>query len=647
MQAIKIEDFLHYSNLGKLQCKGQSLAWVKALPDAAKKEKYRYTIDEYKDGAIHPLTSFGEESDFVFADDNTIYFAGNRTKEKDKTFIYQLHLDGGEAQVAAALDHADYSVADVLADGRLLLTRRVDLNEAAKKKDPDAKDYIVMDEFPAYFNNQGVISKLRDRLFIFDPKTQQLTELLKDDKYFAFDFFQACGQTLYFTGESYTHSKSLKPALFAMDLDTLKTEELLPRDQWAIFDIFTLKDQLYLAATDQKRYDVEENPQLYLYDKNKHGLSLAAAWDDCWGNVVDTDLCLLDIRTSRKFQDKLYFTTTKVDHCVLEVFDGETVKPVFEFPSIDYFDFTGDGTLWFTGAAANETQQLYSYKDGQLSKHSNYNEDALKDRYVAQAQQLDYTDAQGKTQHGWVLYPKDFDPKKQYPAILDVHGGPKTVYGTPFFHEMQVWAGAGYFVFFCNIYGSDGQGNDYADMRGKWGRQDYDDLMKFTDVVLAQVPQIAADKLGITGGSYGGYMTNWVIGHTHRFAAAATQRSMSNWFSDSFLSDIGPWDDLYAIGAKELGDDLDYAWQQSPLKYAKNVTTPTLFIHSLEDFRCPLPEGMQFFRALLYYGTEARMCLFKGENHELSRSGQPKHRIRRLTEITSWFDKHLKKETAK
>ncbi len=642
MQAIKIEDFLHYSNLGKLQCKGQSLAWVKALPDAAKKEKYRYTIDEYKDGAIHPLTSFGEESDFVFADDNTIYFAGNRTKEKDKTFIYRLRLDGGEAQVVASLDHADYSVDDVLADGRLLLSRRVDLNEAAKKQDPDSKDYLVMDEFPAYFNNEGIISKLRDRLFIFDLRTQQLTELLKDDQYFAFDLYKVFGNTLYFTGDSYTHSKSLKPALFSMDLKTLQTEELLPKDQWEIFDLFTLKDQLYLAATDQKRYGVEENPQFYLYDPNKHGLSLAAAWDDCWGNVVDTDLCLLDVRTSRKFQDRLYFTTTKVDHCVLEVFDGKTIKPVFEFPSIDFFDFTEDGTLWFTGANANETQQLYSYQDGQLSKHSNYNEDALKDRYVAQAQQLDYTDAQGKTQHGWVLYPKDFDPKQQYPAILDVHGGPKTVYGTPFFHEMQVWAGEGYFVFFCNIYGSDGQGNDYADMRGKWGRQDYDDLMKFTDAVLDQVPQIAADKLGITGGSYGGYMTNWVIGHTHRFAAAATQRSMSNWFSDSFLSDIGPWDDLYAVGAKELGEDLDYAWQQSPLKYAKNVTTPTLFIHSLEDYRCPLPEGMQMFRALLYYGVEARMCLFKGENHELSRSGQPKHRIRRLSEITNWFDKYLK-----
>ena len=154
---------------------------------------------------------------------------------------------------------------------------------------------------------------------------------------------------------------------------------------------------------------------------------------------------------------------------------------------------------------------------------------------------------------------------------------------------MQVWASQGYFVFFANIYGSDGQGNDYANMRGHWGQEDYEDLMKFTDAALAQIPQIDAGRLGITGGSYGGYMTNWVIGHTNRFKAAASQRSMSNWLSDAFMSDVGPWDDLYSIDAKNLDEKLDYAWQQSPLKYAKNVTTPTLFIHSLEDYRCPLP----------------------------------------------------------
>lgn len=642
MKAIKIEDFLHYANLGKLKTKGQSLVWVKGLPDAVNKDKYKYTLDTFQNGQVLPLTSFGEEKDFVFIDEQTVAFTGNRSEEKGKTFIYKLSLNGGEAQAIAKLDYEDVSLVDVLEDGRLLLSRRVDLNEAEKKKDKDSKDYTVLDEFPAYFNGDGVLSKLRDRLYLYDLSSRKSTELLPDDKYFNFDDHYLFDNTLYFVGDSYTQAKSRKPGLFALNLTTLETKNLLPKDMWVIYDVCVLHGQLYVVATDQKRYSVEENPQFYKYDAKNADLTLAAAWDDCYGDCVDTDLCLLDVRTSRVFNDRLYFTTTKVDHTILECFDGEKVTPFFEFPSIEFFDFTADGTCWFTGPAGNETQQLYSFQNGKIEKHSSYNEAALKDHYVAEAKQVDYSDYAGNTQHGWVLYPKDFDPEKKYPAILNVHGGPKTVYGTPLFHEMQVWASAGYFVFFGNIYGSDGQGNDYANMRGHWGQEDYTDLMKFTDAVLEQVPQIDGDKLGIAGGSYGGYMTNWVIGHTHRFKAAATQRSMSNWLSDAFMSDVGPWDDLYAIDAKDLDEKLDYAWQQSPLKYAKNVTTPTLFIHSLEDYRCPLPEGMQMFRALLYYGVEARMCLFHGENHELSRSGQPKHRIRRLKEITDWFDQHLK-----
>lgn len=133
---------------------------------------------------------------------------------------------------------------------------------------------------------------------------------------------------------------------------------------------------------------------------------------------------------------------------------------------------------------------------------------------------------------GWILKPADFDEKRTYPAILDIHGGPKTAYGEVFFHEMQFWAGQGYVVFFCNPTGSDGRGDRFADLRGRYGQIDYEDLMAFTDAVLDRVPQIDTRRLGVTGGSYGGYMTNWIIGHTDRFAAAASQRSIANWVVD-------------------------------------------------------------------------------------------------------------------
>ena len=263
--------------------------------------------------------------------------------------------------------------------------------------------------------------------------------------------------------------------------------------------------------------------------------------------------------------------------------------------------------------------------------------------YVAKPNRIDYT-SHGDELHGWVLLPDGFDKKKKYPAVLDVHGGPRAVYTNAFFHEMQVWASKGYVVFFTNIRGSDGRGDEFADIRDKYGSVDFDNLMDFTDAVLAKYPNIDPKRVCETGGSYGGFMTNWIIGHTDRFCCAASQRSIANWVSFTFISDIGLYFGPDQCGAKGLFGDVntEFLWNHSPLKYAENVKTPTLFIHSDEDFRCPLPEGMQMMQALAVRNIETRLVIFKGENHELSRGGKPVHRIRRLDEITGWFEKHAK-----
>lgn len=215
------------------------------------------------------------------------------------------------------------------------------------------------------------------------------------------------------------------------------------------------------------------------------------------------------------------------------------------------------------------------------------------------------------------------------------------MYGEVFYHEMQVWANEGYFVFFCNPIGSDGRDNEFADLRGKYGTCDYNNIMDFTDAVLKQYPAIDAQRVGVTGGSYGGFMTNWIIGHTSRFAAAASQRSIANWISFYGVSDIG-----MTFGPDQQGgniyDDTEKLWWHSPVKYARACTTPTLFIHSDEDYRCPMAEGLQMYTALVDLGVESKLVYFKGENHELSRSGKPLHRMRRLNEITDWMQSHLK-----
>ncbi|MDV3277409.1 MAG: prolyl oligopeptidase family serine peptidase [Nitrososphaerales archaeon] len=192
-----------------------------------------------------------------------------------------------------------------------------------------------------------------------------------------------------------------------------------------------------------------------------------------------------------------------------------------------------------------------------------------------------------------------------------------------------------------NPRGSDGYSERFADIRGMYGTRDYDDLLEGLDYVLKRYPQIDGSRLGIAGGSYGGYMTNWAIGHTDRFKAAVTDRSIASWVSMWGVSDIGPHFTSDQIGGDPWNAE-ERLLADSPLRYAPNVKTPLLVVHSMEDYRCPLPEGVQFFTALKILGKEAEMVLFPGENHDLSRVGKPKHRVARLEHYLRWFDMHLK-----
>ena len=165
--------------------------------------------------------------------------------------------------------------------------------------------------------------------------------------------------------------------------------------------------------------------------------------------------------------------------------------------------------------------------------------------------------------------------------------------------------------------------------------------MQFVDHALKVTPNLDPDHLGVTGGSYGGWMTNWILGHTDRFKAACSQRSFSNWLSDFSASEIGFTFDPIEVGGIPWEDPVRL-WWNSPAAYVDKIKTPTLFIHSLMDHNCPLSESMQIFTAMRYRHIPARAVLFEGEGHGLSRGGKPKHRIRRIKEITEWMDTYLK-----
>nr|WP_263849036.1 S9 family peptidase [Lacticaseibacillus nasuensis] len=227
--------------------------------------------------------------------------------------------------------------------------------------------------------------------------------------------------------------------------------------------------------------------------------------------------------------------------------------------------------------------------------------------------------------------------------MLYIHGGPQAGYGYTFFHEMQVLASAGYGVINVNPRGGLGYGQDFtAAVIGHYGEGDYEDLMMSVDEAMKLDKTIDAKRLYVTGGSYGGFMTNWVVGHTDRFKAAATARSIANWISFYGTSDIGYYFTPWEITGEWTGDvnDIETLWRYSPLAYADHVKTPTLVLHGEQDQRCPIGQGEEFYTALKLRGVDTKFIRFPQSNHELSRSGLPNLRIVRMQAIMDWFDAH-------
>jgi len=280
-------------------------------------------------------------------------------------------------------------------------------------------------------------------------------------------------------------------------------------------------------------------------------------------------------------------------------------------------------------------------QENELQRLTTFNDDLLSEMDLSTLEYMPYTGADGWSIDGWIMKPHNFDASKKYPLIVEIHGGPATQYGYGFFHEMQLLTAAEYVVLFTNPRGSCGYGREFSlAVRGAWGEKDTLDIMAGVDALL-QKGYIDERRMGVTGGSYGGFMTNWLIGHTDRFKVAVTDRSVTN-----LASDFGSCDFGWTFADDELDttpwDDLDRYMRMSPITYVKNIHTPLLIIHSEQDLRCSIEQAEQLFASLKYLGREVLFVRFEGQSHGLSRGGHPKLRIERLRHILGWFEKYLK-----
>jgi dipeptidyl aminopeptidase/acylaminoacyl peptidase len=332
----------------------------------------------------------------------------------------------------------------------------------------------------------------------------------------------------------------------------------------------------------------------------------------------------------------LYYCDVKAGNFVHLIKEGEMVLE---------FDVNLEGEFAYSATTPERPADLYTTGTAgeKPTRRSDFNKKFLDEVHVSKTEEIIYKAPDGKRIHGWIVKPPDFTPKEKWPLALNIHGGPHVMWShsmPSMWIEWQLHAAHGYVVFYCNPRGSDGYGENFRNViHDDWGEADMPDILAGVDAVVEQ-GYIDKKRMAITGGSYGGYMTAWIIGHDKRFTAAVSQRGVYQLLSFYGTTDIPRLiEEEFDVMAF---DDPNKMWRYSPLATVGDMETPLLIIHSDNDYRAPIADAEQLFTALKRLEREVEFVRYPRDGHELSRSGEPKHRVDRLERMTAWFDKYCK-----
>ncbi|MCS7245615.1 MAG: S9 family peptidase [candidate division WOR-3 bacterium] len=469
-------------------------------------------------------------------------------------------------------------------------------------------------------------------------------------------------------------------------LDLTGKKKLLFKSDRALYNLRLKKNKLYFISNLEDDWDYKVYSYIYQYDINTRKIKrlLDGNWDVAAFEIYNDQIIFLGSKRNKDFSEikhfykieegkvvdltpnldrnpynslnsdsrfsnnqelfildgeqNIYFLMTDGPRCSLCVLkDGKVEKLIYGDFSVESFDIDSQGNVYHIRQSFTNCGEVYINQ----KKISSLNEGFSKSYKLKEPEYIKFKSSDGVEVEGFVLKPYHDNKKLDsgYPAILEIHGGPRTAYGYAFMFEFHLLAHQGYYVMFSNPRGSDGYGFEFANRIVKdYGNRDYLDIMEFVDEVLKRYADIDKDRIGVTGGSYGGFMTNLIITRTDRFKLALTQRSISNWLSFFGTSDIG-----WIFGDSEIGgnifDNFEEYIKRSPLFNLKNVKTPLLILHTDKDYRCPLEQAEQLFTGLRILNKEVKLIVIPDESHELSRSGKPKHRVERLYHIVRWFDR--------
>lgn len=575
-------------------------------------------------------------------------------KREDKQQLYVLNSRGGEAQAVTTLPNGVSSFLWSPCGEKLWLTTSVKhglaMTDEEEKEDEKFPKAYVVDKMKYKADSIGLLPQERyEQIAVVNVATKEVTAFTDEPYSHSLQGISHDGKTLVVAVNRVENTDDVfRTPLILINVETKEETILIEEDGHFRGAVFSFDDRYIAFSGSDQSFKNATHGHIYVYDtETKTTQKLTEMLDLPAGDyaVADVQQAVQAPTVEWTENNDLYFqVSTEGDiRLYYATLEGALYPASPENEHVyGYAIFKNGNRALMTVSNSIFPGELFDFDitTGERKQLTTFNTAFLENTTLSTPEAITYMAKDGLTVHGWLMKPANYTEGEKYPLIVEVHGGPHTLYANTFFHEMQLLAAQGYGVLYVNPRGSHGYSQAFVDaVRGDYGGGDYEDIMAGLDYALENFDWIDDARLGVTGGSYGGFMTNWIVGHTNRFKAAVTQRSISNWISFNGVSDIG----YYFTEWQMLADmkNVDKLWHHSPLKYAENVETPLLILHSERDFRCPIEQAEQYYITLKRMGKEVEFVRFPQCDHNLSRTGIPSLRIERLAQITGWFEKYL------
>lgn len=656
-RALTFDDLSKLNFLGDAQIHpdGKRVACVKRVVDS-EKDEYVSRIWLWEDGVDRQYTAGPNDSTPRWSPDGkSLAFVAKR-EEKGKPRIYLLNSDGGEA---VAITDKDWDVSGIEwspDSKRIAFVRSISTDEFGVPKDPDPETEGSEEKKPKKASTKlsqrlafkgdgaGFIWDKRRHIFVIDVGSHETIQITQGDFHHGSPAWSPDGAHIAFTANRNPNwDTEIDSQIW--EVDSQGSEPRLVSSRRGMWDSPTYSPdgkQLTFAGDEIS----EDKPvtgfnRLWRIDVDGTNLTdLTGSADIEVGNSAITDN-KLDVQDSFFWNDEgIWFIATISGASNIYRWD-DGFHPMTEGQH-DIRDFSLAGSAAaYTVADELHPAEIFKVSDIRSDEEprqlTSANEALLSEVQLSTPERVSFTGSQGEEVEGWLLRPNS-TTGSVHPLVLYMHGGPQAAYGYSFFHEMQALAGLGFGILLFNPHGSSSYGEAWTSaIHGDWGNRDFEDVMRAANMAAA-LEWVDEKKLAIAGGSYGGYITSWAIGHTDRFAAAIIERSLVNMLSFVGTTDIPNW--WQYAWRTTIEKDPIKLWSMSPIAYLSQMSTPSLIIHSENDHRCPVEQGEQIFVGLRERGIPTRFVRFPEESHGLSRGGKPSRRLERLNEIRSWLEKY-------